>query len=63
LRQCSQLKKNKNASVKQLERGIAKTKIFKTRENASKYLKDLLATNKRLKIANCACEAKREQPY
>lgn len=39
--------KNKNVSVTQLERGLVKTNILKTGENASKYLEDLLAAEKK----------------
>ena len=39
--------KNRNLAVQQLERGLVKTNIRQSGENASKYLEDLLAAEKK----------------
>ena len=43
--------KNKNVAAAQLERGLAKTNILNSGENASKYLEDLLAAEKKAQDA------------
>ena len=55
--------KNKNLAVVQLERGLAKTNILKTGENASKYLEDLLAAEKKAQDAKlCLHNTSKDAP-
>lgn len=41
------VQKEKNIACMQLEKGLVRTNIMKTGENASKYLEDLLASEKK----------------
>lgn len=41
------LSKQRNFAVSQLEKGLVKTNVWHTGENASKYLEDLLAAEKK----------------
>ena len=42
-----ELTKNRNLAVMQLQRGLARTNIRQSGDNASKYLEDLLAAEKK----------------
>ena len=41
------VQKEKNVACVQLEKGLVRTNILKTGENASKFLEDLLASEKK----------------
>lgn len=45
------LKNNKNVSAALLEKGLLKTNVSKTGDNASKFLEDLLAAEKKATTA------------
>lgn len=54
--------KEKNIACMQLEKGLVKTNIMKTGENASKYLEDLLASEKKAKDAKICLHSSKEAP-
>ena len=57
------VQKNRNMAVAQLERGLIRTNIRQSGDNASKYLEDLLAAEKRAADARlCLHNTSREPP-
>ena len=56
------LSKQRNFAVCQLERGLVKTNVWHTGENASKYLEDLLAAEKKAADAKLCLHNKSKQP-
>jgi len=57
------VQKNRNMAVAQLEKGLIKTNIRQSGDNASKYLEDLLAAEKRASTAKlCLHNTSREPP-
>ena len=57
------VQKNRNLAVSQLERGLIRTNIRHSGENASKYLEDLLAAEQKAATAKlCVHNTSKEPP-
>lgn len=55
-------KGEKNVACVQLEKGLVKTNIMKTGENASKYLEDLLASEKKAQDSKLCLHSAKDAP-
>lgn len=56
------VQKNRNLAAAQLERGLIRTNISRSGDNASKYLEDLLAAEKKASTAKLCLHNTSKQP-